>query len=495
MAADPVIQFETWGSGSGPDASDGGDPGVRGLTWERWGEASAPPSMAADIAKSGGIGLAKGVIGLAGLPGDVSSWMGGNFLPTSAGIQKKIEGVTGQFYEPKTTAGQYAQTIGEFAPAALGGPETLGARLLRVLGPAVASETAGQATKGTALEPAARVVGALAGGRVGVAPARLAAAPSLEDIATAKQADYQAVRDLGVTFKPQAVKRMVGDIRNDLEQQGITADVADVTHKTLDRLEARNTPSTITDIDNTRKVLGQLAKGSTSPNTMERINAGAAQQAIRAVDEALPQFQPADFATGTANHAKAIEHLTNARGNAAVEFQARALDRAEYRAANNAAAANSGTNYENALRQQLKSILNNPARANQFAPSLRAEMQKIVRGEGTRNMIRFVGNLLGGGGGIGAIGTAAAGHMALPGLGAFAPVVGYGIKKIGNAITERAVNRLNEQVRAASPLGQAQTAAMSRPRPRLTPLQRRLMASALALPGAQALARQPDYPR
>lgn len=147
------------------------------------------PSVTADVAKSGGIGLAKGAIGLAGMAGDLTDIgakgieKASNYLsdrlgiaryerpaapsvlesiPTAASLQKDIEGVTGDFYKPKTTAGEYAQTAGEFAPALIGGPETLGAKLVsRVAVPAAVSETAGQLTKGTAAEPYARAAGAL----------------------------------------------------------------------------------------------------------------------------------------------------------------------------------------------------------------------------------------------------------------------------------------------------------------------------------------------
>jgi hypothetical protein len=173
---------------------------------------SAPQSTAADVAKSGGIGLVKGGIGLVGMAGDLAEiakkgadWVGGKlpsvpspapdstlgrlsqFLrdesaksanlpaaqgsgdlpgsyqpPTGAQIQKSVEGVTGDFYKPKTIAGEYAQTVGEFAPALIGGPESLLAKAAtRVALPAAVSETAGQLTKGTAAEPYARVAGAL----------------------------------------------------------------------------------------------------------------------------------------------------------------------------------------------------------------------------------------------------------------------------------------------------------------------------------------------
>lgn len=155
------------------------------------------PSITADVAKSGGIGLAKGVIGLGGSVGDltdlgakgiehasnfISDKLGIdryqrpetssvlNNIPTSASLTKNVEGVTGDFYKPKTTAGEYAQTAGEFAPAIFGGGEGLLSRLAtRVAGPAAASETAGQLTKGTEAEPYARTVGAL------MSPAMLAA--------------------------------------------------------------------------------------------------------------------------------------------------------------------------------------------------------------------------------------------------------------------------------------------------------------------------------
>lgn len=141
----------------------------------------------ADVAKSTGIGLAQGGLGIAGLPGNLealgragidkaASALGYNdpglskshYLPTSTDMQAGIEKYTGPFYQPQTTAGDYARTIGEFAPlAAFGGPEA-GAlsRAANVVAPAVTSETAGQLTKGTSYEPWARAAGAVAGGMV-----------------------------------------------------------------------------------------------------------------------------------------------------------------------------------------------------------------------------------------------------------------------------------------------------------------------------------------
>lgn len=155
--------------------------------------------VAADVAKSGGIGVVKGAINFAGLPGDVASLIDAgsqhavSFVlgklgvapekiekliadyrtlnaQTDPSIKSKdiragLEGLTGPLYEPKTTAGHYAESVGEFVPAALTGP---GGRVRNLVNfaaaPGVASQAAGDLTKGTAAEPWARAGAAIATG-------------------------------------------------------------------------------------------------------------------------------------------------------------------------------------------------------------------------------------------------------------------------------------------------------------------------------------------
>lgn len=75
------------------------------------------------------------------------------------------QNVTGPLPQPKTTAGEYARTIGEFAPGAVLGPGGVVKNLTKFgVAPAIASETAGQATEGTKAEPFARLAGALLAG-------------------------------------------------------------------------------------------------------------------------------------------------------------------------------------------------------------------------------------------------------------------------------------------------------------------------------------------
>lgn len=84
------------------------------------------------------------------------------FAPSSADIIDMVGGGK-PLYQPQTTAGQYTRTAAQLLPAALA-PGTAVQRVARVAVPAVTSETAGQLTKGTPMEPYARMAGALLGG-------------------------------------------------------------------------------------------------------------------------------------------------------------------------------------------------------------------------------------------------------------------------------------------------------------------------------------------
>jgi hypothetical protein len=144
-------------------------------------------STTGDIIRSGASGLARGALDLVGLPGtiqnafdqsfskvtgDIASLWGGKGVPapppsplSGAGLRelasKASDGATE--YQPQTTAGKYAGTVGEFVPgAALGGGNMLTNVVKYGVVPGVASEAAGQATEGTKFEPYARVGAAIA---------------------------------------------------------------------------------------------------------------------------------------------------------------------------------------------------------------------------------------------------------------------------------------------------------------------------------------------
>jgi len=171
-----------------------------------WGETGE------DVAKTIPSGLARGVAGLAGLPADAGAALNNYVVDPlmrkmgldpggkkeaglgAENIQKGIEGVTGELYQPQTRTGKFVNSVAEMAPNAVAGPGGVGRRLLtQAVLPGVASEGAGQLTEGSAVEPVARAAGAL------VAP--LAAQRAVTPMRT-----------------PQGRARMV----ENLEQEGVT---------------------------------------------------------------------------------------------------------------------------------------------------------------------------------------------------------------------------------------------------------------------------------
>lgn len=212
-----------------------------------------------DVLKSAGTGIVQGVAGLAGLPGDIQQLSGtvASFIadkagaspetqqfvksaaeklslptpfmpmgaPSTADVTGGIEATFGPLYKPKTTAGEYANTAGQFAPNAMLGPGRVAAKAGTGLLSAVASETAGQLTKGSDYETLARVAGGVAGGLGGVktkSPTKMIAknAPTQEIVKAEADSLYRNLRDSGVVYDSNTFDRTVGFIAQKLQGEG-----------------------------------------------------------------------------------------------------------------------------------------------------------------------------------------------------------------------------------------------------------------------------------
>lgn len=231
------------------------------------------------IAKQAGVGVAKGAIGLAGLPGDVQQlaksageWIAsklpempttalGQFLreesaksnhgiaaaasgdlpgsyelPTSQDIQGQVEKVTGEFRKPQNQTEADAETVGEFIPAALSGPGGIVRKLVTQAAiPAAATITAGRYSDQNPYVKA--LAGFLAGG-VGavmsgpssvesVLRSKIPASVTEADITRAGQLmDHAQARGVALTW-PEALTRVTGqpiltDTQRIIESHGQT---------------------------------------------------------------------------------------------------------------------------------------------------------------------------------------------------------------------------------------------------------------------------------
>ncbi|AMB47845.1 hypothetical protein [Methylobacterium sp. AMS5] len=236
--------------------------------------AADTPSVVGDIVQSAGAGIIRGAAGLPDLPqtalglveagigyltdkmgkgarslagkaplseaqaAEVRAAMKGGLpslselpMPGQTAISA-LEAATGKLYEPQTILGEYARTVAEFLP---GGGKTIATAARNALAPAIASETAGQVTKGTAAEPVARLVGGVAGGAAQAFTRRPGTAERLFDGAAGKITpdevtavralmDDAAGRGVALTWA-EALQQVVGprrlgDLQRVVEGQG-----------------------------------------------------------------------------------------------------------------------------------------------------------------------------------------------------------------------------------------------------------------------------------
>lgn len=140
-------------------------------------------------------------------------------------------------YRPRTTAGEYARTVGEFAPAALF-PWAQGARVARTVIPAAASETGGQIFEDTPAEGPARLIGGLVGGVAteahlarNVVNARRAAQPAPE--AEALEAEF------GPLTRGERTGRPRQRLEEDDMRRGMGSEQAQSTLRTFDARRAQ----------------------------------------------------------------------------------------------------------------------------------------------------------------------------------------------------------------------------------------------------------------
>jgi hypothetical protein len=458
---------------------------------------AAQGSSLTGVAKSLGTGLAEGAIGLAGMIPDISAAAHSaadkylfdpllnatigkpsnpaverTFDPSkafgSAGIQKAVEGVTGEFYKPQGAAENIANKIGQFAPAMIGGPESLATKALtRVAAPAVASEAAGKLTEGTAAQPYAELGGALvgAGGMTAgmrkfqeLVAARAAAklVPTTEDIKAASRGLYQHPDVAAVQIHPAAVSDLADTITTDLQHgpnSGFRPANEPKVFSAVDELNTaakENRPATVADIDSVRQVLGGLAKERDAIGQPTR-QAAAAFRAIDQVNDFLPNLKQPDLLAG--NAAKANDILGEARANWAAFKKSSQVQNLAGNAELNAASSHSGANIQNATRQAFKPLLkNDAAKVASWTDEEKDALNKIVRGTWTGNAARAAGNVLGGGGGLGMLLGAGAGYEGggIPGAIAGA-AAGRALKMIGNRSTLNAVDHLDTLIRSRSP--------------------------------------------
>jgi hypothetical protein len=281
-----------------------------------------------------------------------------------------------------------------------------------------------------------------------------AAPPTTEAIKAAAKAGFERPEVGAMEFHPREVSSWADGVKAQLTEAGIDDNLAPKTWGVLDKLEAVPEGATVTgkNVQSLRRTLGRAAS---LPDATER---AAAERAIDALDAFVQKPPPEAVLAGDPAKVASIWH--EARGNYGAAKRAERVGTAVEGAELQAGATHSGQNIDNATRQKIKSILASPKERRGFSGEELRQMKRIITGTFTGDAARYVGNLAGKGGGLGAViaaGTAGEAGYKVGGLtgaviGAATPLLGFGFGKLSNAITAREVRKLDELIRSSAPL-------------------------------------------
>lgn len=290
-------------------------------------------------------------------------------------------------YEPQTTLGKYAQTVGEFAPAAVAtGPAGL---LMNGVVPAIASEAAGQATEGTPLEPWARVIAAVGAptainiGTKGFRSLFTASQkkPDIETLRATKSRAYNDVDAAGEMFSAQEVDDLALRVKTALESGNYVPGVDRQTDAVVALLERKaGQPLKLGQLDKIRQSL------------FKRYEAAKNETGIL---DAIDEIDAMIAGRSSTSELMAAARLANARYK-----KAELLDLAFQKASDQTASTGSGGNILNKYRQAVTSIINNPKKSKWFSPDEIEAMRAFVQGGAAENVLRRVGKLAPGGNGL-----------------------------------------------------------------------------------------------
>lgn len=206
---------------------------------------------------------------------------------------------------------------------------------------------------------------------------------------------FKQLDDAGIAYDNNQSTQMVDDLTSDLRQNGYDPQGA---HKVLadgviSRLESqRGQPLSL---ETLQQIRSQASSNATNPDPNVRRLAGRIMSNIDGFvtheTPAVAQMPGSDIGPMW-QQARQLWRTANVADDIGWR-----LDKATRRSASTA----SGTNIDNPIRQNIRSVVDKstqPGRFNPYSPAELAQMQRVVEGGGTQNLLRSFGNRFGGSG-------------------------------------------------------------------------------------------------
>lgn len=268
------------------------------------------------------------------------------------------------------------------------------------------------------------------------------AVPTVDQLKDTSRAIFKEIDDLGAELKPSSVNALVGRLKKAAEDSGIAAGVTPKAFSALNAFEnAADQPLSLTQLDNLRKISQNAAKSLDPPESAGGV------ALIDTVDKFLDEANPSNFsraAGSTEDIGKRYKAARKLWGRARrSELLAEAFERAR----------NQASGFENGIRTQFTSILNNRKQRRFFNPTELKAIKKVVRGTAKENIAKLVGKL--------GFSEGRASSLLVSGLGATAggvvggtpgavivPLIGQVSRKLAQRMTVKNAEFANQVIRA-----------------------------------------------
>lgn len=269
------------------------------------------------------------------------------------------------------------------------------------------------------------------------------AAPEIDHLKTTARDLYDEIDNTGAVIKEEAYKNLSDKIKKETSKAGLDPDITPKASKAVKRIdELTGQPVTITELDTLRKVAQNAAK------SIEPSEAALGVKIIQNIDDFLDNVNTKHIDIKNKSDAKIIgQKYKTARNLWGRARKSEMLQEAFEKARNQA------TGFENGVRTQFRSILNNKKKSKYFTNDELKAIKRVVRGGNVENMAKLVGRLgFSEGGAMNIVGASiGAGGGALifgPAGAVTVPLVGQVSRKLAQRMTKSGAYFADEVIRA-----------------------------------------------
>jgi len=345
-----------------------------------------------------------------------SKWFNDGMLnPTISDVEPQTRGQRiGRRVGEELGASAVAAPLGLASAAVRAAPKAFAAtEAASALGSGTGAAVANEIAPGSAI---ADIVGALSGGiagggmaarQLGVNGTKANIRPGIEDQKLRANDAYGTVRADQRTMSPQSIDGMTDDIAASMQKERINPRLQPGSSAVLDALMTDSKgPMRIEDVENMRRLTEQ-GLPATASKSDQRLSG-------------MMKGQITDYLDNLGD--PIADNLKDGRNAHRRASAASSIDEASTKATRRAASTGSGGNEINAMRQNLRSILDNPRKARSFTKSEIELMDQVVQGTAGQNALRKLSRFAPTSGGLSAMmgigGAMASPAIALPIMGA-----------------------------------------------------------------------------